>query len=79
MSTQDHLREYLSPFDVRRQRAQVRVSGLQSRAELLRFYIDLNSDGTVHTAEELTRVRDLLGEASKALPIPAPARKRRSS
>lgn len=53
-----------SPFDVRRQRAQVRVYGLQSRAELLRFYIDLNSGGTVHSAEELTRVRALLKEES---------------
>lgn len=68
-----------SPFDVRRQRAQVRVYGLQSRAELLRFYIDLNSGGTVHSDEELTRVRALLGEASNEPSAHAPARKRRPS
>jgi hypothetical protein len=66
-----------SPFDVRRQRAQVRVYGLLTRAELLRFYIDLNSGGTVHSSAELARVQALLDEASAKPPIQALARKRR--
>lgn len=36
---------------------------IKSRAELLQFYLDLNSGGVVHSAEELTRVQGLLNEA----------------
>ena len=36
------------------------VNDLQTREEVLSWYLDLNSGGTVHTEEELTKVRELL-------------------
>lgn len=36
---------------------------IASRADLLQFYLDLNSGGVVHTADELARVGQLLVEA----------------
>ena len=36
------------------------VNNLQTRAEVLQWYLDFNSGGTVHTKEELDKVRDLL-------------------
>ena len=37
----------------------VHIMGMESRAEILDWYIDFNSAGTQHTPEELDRVRDL--------------------
>jgi Protein of unknown function DUF262 len=48
-----------SPFDPLRVRMQVRVYEFTTRAELLQFYLDLNSAGTVHPPEELARVSAL--------------------
>jgi len=36
------------------------VNDLDTRAEVLQWYLDLNAGGVVHTDEELTRVRKLL-------------------
>lgn len=36
------------------------VNDLATRAEVLQWYLDLNSGGVVHTEEELERVRELL-------------------
>ena len=36
------------------------VNNLKSRAEVLQWYLEINSGGVVHTAQELARVRDLL-------------------
>lgn len=41
----------------------VRVNGLKTDREVLEWYLELNSGGTVHTEEELDRVRDLLAAA----------------
>ena len=41
-------------------RLSVSVYEIQSKAELLQFYLDLNSGGTPHSAEELTRVQAML-------------------
>lgn len=38
------------------------VNDLQTREECLQWYLDLNSGGTVHTEEELGRVRALIQE-----------------
>lgn len=65
-----------SPFDAKRLRARIRVYELPSRADLLRFYLQLNTGGTVHTAEELDRVRGLLNDAMKP---ETPARRRKPS
>lgn len=57
-------------FDVNRVfnfRLRMNIHSLTSRAELLKFYLALNSGGVVHTPEELDRVRGLLAEASAAV------------
>jgi hypothetical protein len=38
------------------------INDLETRKEVLKFYLDLNSGGVVHTPEELGRVRKLLEE-----------------
>lgn len=38
------------------------VNNLESRAEVLQWYLDLNSGGVVHSEKELNRVRQLLEE-----------------
>jgi len=41
------------------------VSDLGTRAEVLQWYLDLNTGGVVHTAEEIGKVQDLLEEEIK--------------
>ncbi len=38
----------------------VRICNLKTREEILKWYLDFNSGGTPHRAEEIQRVRDLL-------------------
>lgn len=45
----------------------IRIGSLQTRAEVLAWYLDFNAGGTQHTAEEIAKVRRLLAaEAEKA-------------
>ena len=47
----------------------VHVNNLQTQAEVLQWYLDLNDGGVVHTDDELARVRHLLEiETGKAMP-----------
>lgn len=41
----------------------VHINNIQTRRELLQWYLDLNSGGVVHTSGELARVRALLAAA----------------
>lgn len=43
----------------------VNVNNLKTKAEVLQWYLDLNSGGVVHTEEELARVRALLEQEKK--------------
>jgi hypothetical protein len=54
-----------SPFDPTRLRIRIAIYEFGTRAGLLQFYLDLNAGGTVHSSEELARVRDLLAQAVK--------------
>ena len=38
------------------------VNSLKTRREVLQWYLDLNTGGTVHTSEEIAKVRDMLGK-----------------
>lgn len=38
----------------------INVNNLKTRKEVLKWYLDINSGGVVHTEEELEKVRDLL-------------------
>ncbi len=45
------------------------VNDLQTYDEVLQWYLDLNSGGTVHSVEELDRVRSRLGQPYEAPPV----------
>lgn len=55
-----------SPFDLRRFRWTMDVFDIAKRVDLLQFYLDLNSGGVVHTAQELERVQALRDSAHVA-------------
>lgn len=42
---------------------QVNINNLKTRKEVLQWYIDLNTGGTVHTDDEINKVKDLLEKA----------------
>lgn len=50
---------------VRRSDFVFKVNSLPTRAQVLTWYLELNSGGVVHTEDELARVRQLLEEESK--------------
>jgi len=43
----------------------INVNNLQTRKEVLQWYLEFNSGGTVHTQEELEKVKRLLEEETK--------------
>lgn len=49
-----------TPFDARCYTFRIALHAFTSRAELLQYYLDLNSGGTPHSPEELARVQSLL-------------------
>lgn len=42
----------------------ININSLQTRKDVLKWYLDMNSGGTVHSTEEIERVKKLLDEAS---------------
>lgn len=48
----------------------INVNCLQTKAQVLTWYLQMNAGGTPHTAEEIERVRALLA-AEKSSPIPS--------
>ena len=55
-------------------RLRMNVNNLQTRREILQWYLDLNDGGVIHTTEEIQRVRELLrlehsGEALAAMQV----------
>ncbi len=60
--------EFLDRSDRIRQGFKINVNDLLTRKEVLQWYIEFNSGGTPHTAEEIERVRDLWrAEADKSV------------
>jgi len=47
-------------YDIRRYRFKVAVHNFQTRADLLQYYLDINTGGTPHSDEEIERVRAML-------------------
>jgi hypothetical protein len=43
------------------------VNDLSTRAEVLQWYLDLNSGGVVHTSEELDKVKLLLAQEKQGV------------
>jgi hypothetical protein len=57
-------------FDPNRMTWKMEVFGIATRRELLQFYLDINAGGTIHTSDELDRVRKLKDAAEAAAPKP---------
>jgi hypothetical protein len=55
-----HYKEYTDSLRVVLHSFTVFVNDLETRKEVLQWYLDLNSGGVVHTEEELEKVRELL-------------------
>ncbi|WP_311078210.1 DUF262 domain-containing protein [Paenibacillus polymyxa] len=58
---------YFNEFEGRSRMAQgvrIHINDLQTRKEVLQWYIEFNSGGTVHTEEEINRVKALLAVES---------------
>jgi len=51
------------------------VNTLKTRDECLQWYCDLNTGGTVHSDDEIDRVRGLIGKGEWAAPTPEEIRK----
>ncbi len=51
------------PFDYR---VRIHISKLKTRAEVLQWYLDFNSAGTIHSKEELSRVKGLIENELKS-------------
>lgn len=50
-------------FDICRYMFKIAIHDFQTRADLLQYYLDLNSGGTPHSKEEIERIRTLHAEA----------------
>jgi hypothetical protein len=57
----NYFRDYTDKMDMLVARFRWNVNDLQTRDEVLQWYLDLNSGGTVHSPNELDRVRELIG------------------
>jgi hypothetical protein len=57
--------DFVDKLDFLKARVRWNVNTLQTRAEILQWYLDLNTGGVVHTDEEIDRVRAML-EAEQA-------------
>lgn len=51
------------------QTMKINVNDLKTRAEVLLWYLQMNSGGTVHTDEELARIEELLKSERKSRPL----------
>jgi hypothetical protein len=57
----DHyFRDFSDQMDIVRSRFYFHINDLRTREEVLQWYLDLNSGGTVHTEEDLDKVRKLI-------------------
>lgn len=62
-------RDYCGSLSVTGARFEVHVNKLRTREEVLRWYLEINSGGVVHSDEEIARVKGLL-KAAAAGPRP---------
>lgn len=55
-----YYRDFEDKTDIIHHSMIVNVNNLQTRAEVLQWYIDLNAGGTPHSEEEIKRIREML-------------------
>ena len=58
-------RDFKERLDMLRYRFRFHVNNLKSKADVLRWYLALNNGGTVHTPEEIKRVKELLEKETR--------------
>jgi len=64
-----HVRsEFIDRLDIMTVRFRWNVNDLKTRAELLQWYLDLNTGGVVHTSDEINKVKKLLAKEHKRKP-----------
>jgi len=63
------LNEYEDGLNSVRDRFHVYINNLETKKEVLQWYLDLNDGGTIHTQEELNKVRNMIKHCHKHLPI----------
>lgn len=54
-----------SKFSLRRKNIKVQIFGFTRKVDLLKYYIDINSGGTVHSDDEINRVKDMIGDLNE--------------
>jgi hypothetical protein len=54
--------DYEDPKYLRKIMLQFYVNNLENKWEVLKWYVDLNSGGTVHSKEEINRVKQMLDD-----------------
>jgi hypothetical protein len=64
----NYRRDYSDRTDIVRCNFRWHVNDLETRDEMLSWYIDLNSGGTVHSPDEINRVRGLIGSGAYTAP-----------
>lgn len=57
-----YISEYEDEMSLMRNSIKVNVNNLKTKKEVLQWYIDMNSGGTPHTNEEITRVKSMINE-----------------
>jgi hypothetical protein len=57
-----YIYEYKNKPDIMIARFSWNIAALETRKEVLEWYLNFNSGGTVHTQEELQKVRNMLDE-----------------
>lgn len=58
-------KDYTDRLDMFRAKVRWHVNDLRTRREVLQWYLDLNSGGTVHTEKDLGKVRAMLAKEPK--------------
>lgn len=58
--------DFTDRLDIMTVRFRWHVNDLKTRAEVLQWYLDLNTGGVVHTSEEIEKVKCLLAKEKKA-------------
>lgn len=58
--------EYGDKPDMMSAKFRIHVNDLETRAEVLQWYLDLNTGGVVHTSEEINKVKALLKKEKKS-------------
>lgn len=60
-----HYSDFTDRMDIMTARFRWNVNDLKTRAEVLQWYLDLNTGGVVHTSDEIERVKQMLAKEKR--------------